>query len=50
MPFANYSDLQASILDWMGAWPWYLVGADLLGMVIFWLLWVPFGRSTAEAG
>ncbi len=31
-----------SILDMMGEWPWYLVGADIIGIGLFGLLWWPF--------
>ncbi len=37
-----------SILHLMGEWPWYLVGADLLGITLFWLLWLPFRRGTND--
>lgn len=30
-----------SLLDQLGPWPWYLVPAGGLGLVIFWLLWLP---------
>lgn len=30
-----------SLLDQFGPWPWYLVPAGGLGLVIFWLLWLP---------
>lgn len=33
-----------SILDLMGPWPWYLVGADIVGMILFGLLWWPFRK------
>jgi hypothetical integral membrane protein (TIGR02206 family) len=37
---------QPSILDVMGPWPWYILAADALAFVLFWLLMVPFrGRS-----
>jgi hypothetical integral membrane protein (TIGR02206 family) len=38
---------QASILDWFGPWPWYLLAADLLALALFLLLWLPF-RNVAD--
>ena len=40
---------QASILDWFGPWPWYLVAADLFALALFLLLWLPF-RTSATKG
>ena len=38
-----------SILDIMGPWPWYILAADALAFVLFWLLMLPF-RDRATAG
>lgn len=38
-----------TILDQMGAWPWYLVWEDALALVLFSLLWLPF-RPRGKAG
>jgi hypothetical integral membrane protein (TIGR02206 family) len=36
----------ASLLDYFGPWPFYLIPAEVLATVLFWLLWLPFrGRS-----
>lgn len=35
----------ASILDLMGPWPWYLVAAEVLALVIFVLLYLPFALA-----
>jgi hypothetical integral membrane protein (TIGR02206 family) len=39
----------ASLLDWFGPWPWYLVGGEMLALGLFWLLWLPF-RFSGKAG
>jgi hypothetical integral membrane protein (TIGR02206 family) len=37
----------ASLLDYMGSWPWYIVGAALLAVALFALLDIPFRRRRA---
>jgi len=32
----------ASLLDYFGPWPYYLIGAELIALVLFWLLGLPF--------
>lgn len=39
---------QASILDWFGPWPWYLLAADLFALILFLLLWLPFRKGEAR--
>lgn len=36
---------EASLLDYMGPWPVYLLVGDVLGLLFFWLLSLPFRRS-----
>jgi len=31
----------ASIMDLFGPWPFYLLGVEVVAVVIFWLLWLP---------
>lgn len=40
----------ASLLDFLGPWPWYLVGAEGVALVVFLLLYLPFWRSQKRAG
>jgi hypothetical integral membrane protein (TIGR02206 family) len=37
----------ASIIDFLGPWPVYLVGCEAIALVIVWLLWLPV-RSKAS--
>jgi len=39
----------ASILDWFGPWPWYILGGEAAGFILFWLLWLPFRYANAHA-
>ena len=42
---------EGSLLDLMGPWPWYIVSAAALALVLFWLLDRPFdGRRRAMNG
>jgi hypothetical integral membrane protein (TIGR02206 family) len=39
----------ASLLDALGPWPWYILSAELVALVIFGLLYLPFRRRVAES-
>jgi hypothetical integral membrane protein (TIGR02206 family) len=36
-----------SLLDYLGPWPWYIVGAAMLALVLYFLLDLPFRRRRA---
>ncbi|HEX5227394.1 MAG TPA: hypothetical protein VFW44_06770, partial [Bryobacteraceae bacterium] len=38
----------ASLLDYFGPWPYYLIPAELVAVIVFWLLSLPF-RGKAHA-
>jgi hypothetical integral membrane protein (TIGR02206 family) len=40
----------ASLLDYMGPWPWYILGAALLALALFAVLDLPFRRRRSTAG
>jgi hypothetical integral membrane protein (TIGR02206 family) len=31
-----------TLLDWLGPWPWYILGMEALGVVIAGVLYIPF--------
>lgn len=34
--------VEASLLNYLGPWPWYILAGDLIALALFWLLWLPF--------
>jgi hypothetical integral membrane protein (TIGR02206 family) len=37
-----------TLLDLLGPWPWYVLAADAVALVLLWLLHLPFRGSAAE--
>ena len=38
----------ASLLDFLGPWPWYLAATELVAFGLFLLLYLPFRRSSGK--
>jgi hypothetical integral membrane protein (TIGR02206 family) len=36
----------SSLFDLLGPWPWYIAGADLVALTVFWLMQQPFRPTT----
>lgn len=36
----------ASLMDFLGPWPWYIAGGEALALLIFCLLWLPVRRGS----
>jgi hypothetical integral membrane protein (TIGR02206 family) len=40
----------ASLMDFLGPWPFYLLWCEAVALIIFWLLWLPVRYRTADVG
>ena len=48
--FLREPPAQGSLLDFMGPWPWYLVSAAVMALVVLWALEQPFRRVSRSEG
>jgi hypothetical integral membrane protein (TIGR02206 family) len=39
----------ASVLDYLGPWPFYLAGGEGVALILFWLLWLPVRRGSRRS-
>lgn len=46
--FASHPPENPSLIDHLGPWPWYLAAMQVLAVVFFFLLALPFARRTME--
>jgi hypothetical integral membrane protein (TIGR02206 family) len=42
--YTNYKPPNGSLLDYFGEWPWYILNAELIGVIIFLIAYLPFRK------
>lgn len=47
--FLKHKPTEPTLLDWFGPWPWYLLVAGVVGLVLFHVLMLPFTLSRRRA-
>ena len=40
---------EASLLNYLGPWPWYILAGDAIALALFWMLWLPFRTRNSTA-
>jgi len=48
--FASHKPENPSLLDQLGPWPWYLLAMEVLALLLYYLLTLPFIRRTENEG
>ena len=38
-----------TLLDYLGPWPWYILTAQPLAVLLIWLSWLPFAKVSRQA-
>ncbi len=41
--------VEATLLDYLGPWPWYILAGDAMALTLFWLLWLPFRTKNSTS-